>query len=87
MLMPYNLSLIGDGDLDFCIIFQYDTLTSKPRFESGIDGTVNEVLFFVRYLLKIFHTFIYIDMTGTAGTYATAVMIEMNVVVFCYFKD
>jgi len=54
MFMSNNTALIGDGDGDFSILVEQHALTSQSAFQSGVDGAVNEVFFFVgNFLQKI----------------------------------
>lgn len=47
MFVSDDSALVGDGDGDFGGIVEDNTLATKAAFKARVDGTVNEILFFV----------------------------------------
>ncbi len=82
MFMSNDPFLIWYADFNLSIIIQNNTLTSQPGFNRGINRPVDEVLFFFRYLFEIFITLCNIYMACTTCANTTAVMIQMDIIVF-----
>ena len=82
-----DLALVGDRDRYFSRIIQNDTLASEAALEPWIDGPVDEILLFFRDFLQIILTAFDIYMTGGTRTNASAVVVQVNAVVFGDFQD
>ena len=81
MIVSDDSALVGYGYSDFGVVVENNTLTTKATFEARVDGTVNKVLFFVRYFFQKFIAFFHIYVARRACAHPTAVVIQVNVVV------
>ena len=86
MLVPDDPRLIGDLHLDHGIVVEDDALAAKARFQSGVDGAVDEVFLFVGDLFQKVVAGLDIDVAGTAGANATAIVIEVHAIVLGHFQ-
>lgn len=86
MLMPDNLTLIGNSYSDFGLVVQDDALASQAAFQPGIDSAVDEIFFLIGNLFQEFFTAFNVHMAGGAGAYAAAIVIQMNVVLLRNFE-
>ncbi len=87
MLVPDNAGLVGNFHLDHRIVFQDNALATQTRFQAGIDGTVNEILFLVGNFFQLIVSLVNVNVAGTTGTNASTVVIQVNVVVFGNFQN
>jgi hypothetical protein len=85
--MANDTTLVRNFYLHRGFFGEQDALTAQAGFQAWIDGTVDEILLLVRYLLEELVSSLDIDMTGAAGTYPTAIMIQVNVVLLRYFEN
>jgi len=87
MFMSDDAALIGDGDGNFCIFVEQYALAGQTAFQTGVDGAVNEVFFFIRNFFQKILAFFDVHMAGRTGAHAATVVVEVYVVVLRYFKD
>lgn len=87
MLVADNSALIRDGDGDFSLVVEYDALTTQAAFESRIDRAIDKILFLVGDFLQEFIAAFHIQMTGGAGAYTAAVVVEVNVELLGQFEN
>lgn len=87
MLVPNDAGLIRNLYLNVGIVFQDYTLASKARLQARVDGTIYEVFFLFGDFFQQVFSLVDVNMTGTAGTNAAAVVVEMNVVIFSNFQN
>jgi hypothetical protein len=80
-------ALIGYGYCDAGILVQNNTLTGKAAFEARIDGAVNKIFFLVGNFLKEIITLLNVNVTGGAGAYTSAVVVQMYIVILRYFQN
>jgi hypothetical protein len=87
MFVSDDARLVGYLYFDNGVVFEDDTLAAQAGFEPGVDGAVDEIFFFFGNFLQEIFPFFNIDVAGAAGADASAVVVEVDVVVFGYFQD
>lgn len=87
MFVPDNSFLVWDSHGDFSGVFEDHTLAAESAFEPRVDGAVNEIFFFVGDFFEKLLPFFYIDMTGRTGANATAVMVQMYIMLLCKLEN
>lgn len=87
MLVADNSALIGDGDGDFSLVVEYDALATQAAFESRIDGAIDKIFFLVGDVLQEFIAAFHIQMTGGAGAYTAAIVVEVNIELLGQFEN
>ncbi len=87
VFMADNSTLIRDGDGDISGLVQYDALTCKAAFESRIERAVDKILLFIRNPFQKIIPLIDINVTSGTRANPTTIMVEVNIVILCNFKD
>lgn len=64
-----------------------DALAAQARVEARVAGAVYEIFFLVRYFWYKILTVFQVYMTGAAGAYHTAVVMQCDIVVQRYLQD
>jgi hypothetical protein len=87
-LFAEELGLVGQGNGDGTIAaFGQEALAAEARAEAGVHGPVDEVFFFIAQFGQVFLALFYIQVAGTAGAYATAVVMQFNIVLQRHFQQ
>jgi len=87
VLFSVNLTLIRNGDFNQSTSFLKNTLAGKSGIEFRISCTVDKIFFTVgKFFQKTLFT-IHIHVTGTAGTNASAIMMDTDLIFKCDFKN
>lgn len=87
MFVSNDSFLIWNSNRDVCLIVEYNTLTAKATFDTGVNGAVNKILFFVRDSFQKRLSFFDIHMAGRTCTNPAAVVVEVYIVFLRQFKD
>ncbi len=87
MFVSDDLFLIWNFHLNHRVFVKDNGLTAKPAFNSRVDGTVDEVFFFIADLFQRIFAFINVDMACTAGADFSAVVVQVDTIIFCHFQN
>ncbi len=87
MFVTDYVFLVGYHHFNHGVFVQNNALARQTRFQTRIDGTVNEVFFFLADVLQKIISFFDVYVTGAARTHTTAVVVEVNVVFFGQFQN
>lgn len=87
MFVADDLPLIRNSYSDVRILVEDDALATQAAFEPGIDGAIDEILFFFRDFFQELFPFFDVHMTGRAGADAAAIVVQVHVVLFGQFQD
>lgn len=87
MFVPDDPFLIGNRHGDLCIVVEDDALAAQPAFQARIDRAIDEVFFLIRYPFEEFFSFFYIQVAGGTSANASAIVIQVNIVLFGDFEN
>ena len=69
---------------NFNVTIQYHTLATQAGINARVNRSIYKILFFLRYLLDVIHTLIYINMAGTAPANSAAIVLQINTILEAY---
>jgi len=87
MFMPDDLPLIRYGNRNVGGFIQNNALATQAAFESRTDGAIDKILFLVGYFFQKTLPAFDIDVTSGTSANASAVVVEVNIVVLRYLQD
>lgn len=87
MFVADDLFLIGNFDLDDGVFVDDDGLAAEAAFDTGVDGPVDEVFFFIADFFERVFALVNVDVAGAAGADLAAVVVEVNFVLLGHFQD